>query len=129
MVKSELKSIKDRFQDKNSLLENYENESNFLLRQIKALYGELFDKDTNESKVESLKILLAQKKELLDNLNKREIELERISSSNETEIDKENKLIETISKMDICPICKSKITETHVHEINDETLPKLNNLK
>ncbi len=128
MVKSELKSIKDRFQDKKSLLENYETESEFLLRQIKALYGELFDKETNESKVESLKISLAQKKDILDNLNKREIELERISSSNETEIDKENKLIETISRMDICPICKSKITETHVHEINQETLPKLNNL-
>ena len=129
MVKSELKSIKDRFQDKESLLENYESESEFLLRQIKALYGELFDKDTNESKGESLKILLTQKKELLDTLNKREIELERISSANENEIDKENKLIETISKMDICPVCKSKITKTHVHEINKETLPKLSNLK
>ena len=129
MVKSELKSIKDRFQDKNSLLENYESESGFLLRQIKAVYGELFDKDTNETKVESLKIFLAQKKEFLDNLNKREIELERISSANENEIDKENKLIETISKMDICPVCKSKITEGHVHEINQETLPKLSNLE
>jgi len=129
MVKSELKSIRDRFQDKNSLLEDYENESSFLLRQMKALYGELFDKNTNEDKVESLKLLLAQKKELLDNLNKKEIELERISSANENEIDKENKLIEIISKMDICPVCKSKITEVHVHEINKETLPKLNNLK
>jgi len=129
MVKSELKSIKDRFQDKNSLLEDYENESNFLLRQMKALYGELFDKNTNEDKVESLKISLAQKKELLENINKREIELERISSANENEIDKENKLIETISKMDICPICKSKITEAHVQEINQEILPKLNKLK
>ena len=129
MVKSELKSIRDRFQDKNSFLEDYENESNFLLRQIKAVYGELFDKDTDEDKVESLKLLLAQKKELLDNINKREIELERISSANENEIDKENKLIETISKMDICPICKSKITEAHVQEINQETLPKLNKLK
>ena len=129
MVKSELKSIRDRFQDKNSFLEDYENESNFLLRQIKAVYGELFDKDTDEDKVESLKLLLAQKKELLDNINKREIELERISSANENEIDKENKLIENISKMDICPICKSKITEAHVQEINQETLPKLNKLK
>ena len=129
MVKSELKSIKDRFQDKNSLLENYESESEFLLRQIKAIYGELFDKSTDENILEKLKLSLAQKKELLDNLNKREIELERISSANETEIDKEDKLIEKISKMDICPVCKSKITEAHVHEINQETLPRLKNLK
>lgn len=129
MVKSELKSIKERFQDKKSLLEDYEHESEFLLKQIKALYEELFDKKTNEVKVESLKLSLAQKKEILEDLNKREIKLERASSANENEIDKENKLIETISKMDICPVCKSKITEAHVHAINKETLPRLNVLK
>jgi len=129
MAKSELKSIKDRVQDKTSLLENYENESGFLLRQMKSLYGELFDKNTDETKVESLRLSLTQKKEILDVLNKREIELERASSANENEIDKENKLIETISRMDVCPVCKSKITESHVHEINEETLPRLNNLK
>jgi len=128
MVKSELKSIKDRFQDKTSILRNYESESEFLLRQMKALYGELFDKSTDETKVESLRLSLAQKREILDSINKREIELERISSANENEIDKENKLIENISKMDVCPICKSKITEAHVHEINQETFPRLNNL-
>jgi len=31
--------------------------------------------------------------------------------------------------MDICPICKSKITEAHVHTINQETIPKINSLK
>jgi len=129
MAKSELKSIKERFQDKISLLENYENESGFLLRQMKSIYRELFDKNTDETKVESLRLSLAQKKEILDVINKREIELERASSANENEIDKENKLIETISKMDVCPVCKSKITELHVHEINEETLPRLNNLK
>lgn len=128
MAKSELKSIKERFQDKTSLLKNYENESEFLLRQMKILYEELFDKNTNKTKVESLRLSLAQRKEILDSINKREIELERISSANENEIDKENKLIENISKMDVCPICKSKITEAHVHEINQDTLPRLNNL-
>jgi chromosome segregation protein len=129
MIKSELKSIKERIEDKTSLIQNYESESNFLLKQIKSIYEELFDKSTNEDILEKLKLSLAQKRELLDNLNKREIELERISSANETEIDKENKLIEKISKMDICPVCKSKITESHVHEINSETLPRLNTLK
>jgi len=129
MIKSEFKSIKERIEDKKSLFQGYDSESGFLLKQIKSVYEELFDKATDEDKLEKLKISLAQKKELLDNLNKREIELERVSSANETEIDKENKLIEKISKMDICPICKSKITEGHVHEINQETLPKLNTLK
>ncbi len=129
MVKSELKSIRERLQDKNSLLENYENESEFLVRQSKLLYEELFDKNTNESKVHSLKNSLEQKKELLENLNKKEIKLERISSVNESEIEKEKKITETISKMDVCPLCKSKITKEHVLEINKETFPKIEELK
>ncbi len=129
MVKSELKSIKERFQDKSTLVVNYENESEFLLRQIKSLHSELFDRNTDEEKVASLNVALSEKKELLENLNKREIELEKLASANEKEIEKENKLIENISRMDVCPVCKSKITEKHVHEINEETLPKLNKLQ
>jgi len=129
MIKSELKSIKERVQDKNTLLQNYDNESEFLIRQIKSLSQELFDKKTDEDKLDSLKLSLEEKKEILENLNKEEIKLERISSANENEIDKENKLIEKISKMDICPICKSRITEAHVHTINQETIPKINSLK
>lgn len=129
MIKSELKSIKDRFQDKKSLLENYKDESEFLLRQSKILYEELFDKNTDKAKLESSRVSLENKKEILENLNKREIELERLSSANENEIDKEKKLIEKISKMDICPVCKSRITEEHVSEINKEIFPKIENLK
>lgn len=121
MVKSELKSIKERIQDKNSVLQNYENESEFLLRQIKSLSAELFDKKTDENKLDTLKFSLAEKKEFLESLSKKEIELEKTSSVSENEIDKQNKLIGKISKMDICPVCKSRITEQHVDLINKET--------
>jgi len=65
----------------------------------------------------------------LVNLNKREIELEKISYANELEIEKQNILIERISKMDICPLCKSKMTEEHLTSIKDETFPRINFLK
>jgi len=76
--------------------------------QAVILNTELFDKNTNSDKVDSLKFSLAEKKELLVNLNKREIELEKISYANELEIEKQKTLIERISKMDTCPLCKSK---------------------
>jgi len=65
----------------------------------------------------------------LVNLNKREIELEKISYANELEIEKQKTLIERISKMDTCPLCKSKMTEEHLTSIKDETFPKINSLK
>lgn len=127
-IKSELRSIKDRHGDKKSILQNYESESDFLVKQMKALSDDLFDKRTDGQKVDLLKISLAEKKDFLENLNKKEIELTKISYTNEYEIENQEKLIVKISKMDVCPVCKSKITKDHVHEINKETSPIINRL-
>jgi len=129
MTKSELKSIREKFEDKKSALQNYNNESVFLVRQIESISGQLFDKKTSPDIVEELKSSLVQKKSLLESLNKRQIELEKISFSGENEIEKQDKIIDTISKMDICPLCKSKITKGHVENIHKEIYPRVAFLK
>ena len=129
MTKTELRTIRDRLQDKKTILQNYENESQFLLKQINSLSIELFDKKTTESKVEELKISRVQKKELLENLNKREREIGKIIHTNESKIEEQKKVIEKIAKLDICPLCKNKITKNHIHSINQEANPKIANLE
>jgi chromosome segregation protein len=128
-IKSELKSSKERIQDKKSTLNSYSNESESLLKQIKSLADELFDSKTNQEKLDSLKLSFAEKKTILENLNKKELELEKISGANEYEIDKQNKIVEKISKMDICPLCKSKITQEHVDSMHKEIKQKIESLK
>ena len=128
-IKSELKSIKERIQDKKYLYQSYKTESDFLIKQIISLTKELYDRNTTENKLEELKFALADKKEILTDIDSREKELEKKSYANEYEIDKQNKLIEKISKMDICPLCKSKITESHINEIHKEIHPNINNLQ
>jgi len=78
--KSELKSIKERLDDKKELLNNSNNESNFLIEQIESLSSELFDKKTDEKKVEELRLNLKEKNELLNQFEKREREIEKIIS-------------------------------------------------
>ena len=129
MIKSELKSIKERTKDKSSIIHTYSNESEFLLKQIGSISLELFDKKSNPEKLDGLKISLREKGELLENLNKREKELDKISYVNEIEVEREGKLIDKISKMDICPVCKNHITEEHLDCINKETIPRIENLK
>jgi chromosome segregation protein len=129
MIKTELRTIRDRLQDKKTILQNYENESNFLIKQINNLSIELFDKKTTEEKVEQLKQSLAQKKELLENLNKREREIEKIVHTSESKIEEQKKIIEKIEKLDICPLCKNKITEDHIRTINEESNPKVQALE
>jgi chromosome segregation protein len=129
MIKSEFKSMREKFEDKKYALQNYNTESGFLVKQIESLSGQLFDKRTSPEMVEELKSSLAQKKNLLASLNKREIELEKISFSGENEIEKQDKIIDTISKMDVCPLCKSKITKGHIETIHKEIYPKVASLK
>src|SRR3989339_429852 len=75
MIKSELRSIIGRFEDKNSFLKSHINESDFLLRQIESISKELLDKKITLEKIESFKLSVAEKKSLLESLGKRESEL------------------------------------------------------
>ena len=129
MVKTELKSIRERLQDKNSTLQSYSNESEFLLKEIESITLELFDKKTSHEKLNELKTTLVEKTNQLTSLSNREVELEKITHTNEYEISKQNAVIEKISKMDVCPLCKSKMTEEHMENISSEVNPKVESLK
>jgi len=129
ILKSELKTIKERLEDKRIILQNYMNESEFLLKQIKSLSLELFDTKTDSKKINQLKVSLTEKKSILESLNKEEKELEKLSYANEYEIDKQQKLIGKISNMDTCPLCKSKITKEHIDSISQEIRPKIDFLR
>ena len=129
MAKSELKSIKERLQDKNALFQNYANESDFLLKQIENISITLFDKRSSQDKMDKFRHHLTEKKNALGVMLKRGAELEKISYANESEIENQNRMLEKISKMDICPVCKSKITREHMEIIKKEMLPRLEFLK
>jgi chromosome segregation protein len=128
-IKSELKSVKQRLEDKKSIFQNFSSESEFLLKQISQISNELFDKKTNEEKVNELKIFLNEKKEFLEKLGKRETELKKITYTDEYEIEKQEKLKEKISKIDICPVCKSKVTKKHIDLVKKGASDETNRLK
>lgn len=127
-LKSELKSLKERIQDKKSTLISYTNESDFSLKQLKSLSAELFDAKITTEKIDALKLSLTEKKNLIESLNKKERDLEKISAANEYEIDKQRKIVEKISKMDICPMCQSKITKEHIESMHKEIHEKIESL-
>ncbi|VVB82661.1 Chromosome partition protein Smc [uncultured archaeon] len=124
-LKSEFKSIKERIQDKKNIFNSYTNESEFLLKQVKSITQELFDSKMSQEKIDSMRLSLSEKKNLLEVLSKKEIELEKISGASEYEIDNQKKTVDKISKMDICPLCKSKITKEHVESMHTEIYQKI----
>ena len=127
-IKSDLKSMRERIDDKKSILQTTSNETEFLSRQMESMHRELFDKNSSSQKLDGLKVVLAEKKRLLEEISKKESELEKVSYSNEREIEKNKMLIEKISKMDVCPVCRSKITKDHIDHIHKEILPRIDSL-
>ncbi len=99
------------------------------MKQINQIHSELFDKKTDEKKISSLKLNLSERKNLLEELEKKEIGLQKISFLNENEIDKKVKFGEKISRMDICPVCKSKITKEHLGTMEHESKTEVSYLK
>ncbi len=128
MMKSELKSVKEMLHDKKSILQSYVTESEFLLKQIDSISKELFDIKTSEEKIKSLKLSLAEKRDAIERLTQEEIKLGKISHANGCEIERQKKLAETVSKMDVCPLCRSKITKEHIDAITKEASEKVDSL-
>ncbi len=129
MIKAELKSIQEKIQDKKTILQSYKTESDFILKQIESLESELFDKNTTTKKISSIKVTLQNKKNTLSELDKKEIEFSKKIYSMKQDIAKNNQLLKNISKMDICPLCKNKITEEHIKKIKEEVFLKASKLK
>lgn len=129
MLKSEIKSLQERIEDKKILLNSSQNESEVLLNQINLISKEIFDIKTTREKVERLQNEKKEKQNHLDKIRNRKYEIEKNISTWNHEINKNNELITKISKMDICPLCKHKITEKHIQEIKQETLPRTKQLK
>ena len=128
MTKTELKSLSERLQDKKSTLQSHTSESDYLLKQIDSLASDLYDKSTTNKKIINLRMSIGDKKQQLSSLDKKEIELAKQIHTNDYEIKKLNKLSEDVSKLDICPLCKNKITSDHIHSIKDEARPKIASL-
>ena len=128
-LKTQLKSLKERSLDKQNLLKNYQNESEFLMKNIKILSQDLFDKNSDGEKLGALKFSLKGRKEILEKISKEEKNLEKNAYANESEIEKNENLIRRIPSTDICPLCKSKITKDHIDSIKNDVNYKNSILK
>lgn len=128
MLKSELKSLRERISDKSNTLSHYKTESDYILKQIDSLSLELFDTKSNPDKLTELKQFLSEKKHSLENLNNNEKDIDKKIHVNEHEIEKLASIVENIAKMDVCPLCKNQITHDHIKNIKTETNPKIETL-
>ncbi|MEM4325680.1 MAG: chromosome segregation SMC family protein [Candidatus Pacearchaeota archaeon] len=122
--KSECLSLEERISDKKNLIQNYERDIKTINKQIEMISIEIVDEKADKNKLEKVRSLLKEKKALLGSLLKKEIELEKTISSNESEIELQKDMLEKILKLDICPLCKNRITPEHIGTIKKDVESK-----
>ncbi len=118
-LKAELNLIKERIKEKEHSLARVVAESESLLRNLEEYSINLIYKDESECKksIEVLKNSLNSKKNILEDLNKAELYNEKIISISEIEIKRAEKIRSDVEKLDVCPLCQTKITQEHISHV------------
>lgn len=126
-IKSELQAIKNRVEDKKSQISRNKNESDFLIQEITSL-GEGLNYKTVQQVIAHLKNTkqeLEEKIKKTDSFRKQTLSGEKSISVYESEIEKLNDIKVQVSKLDICPLCKTKITHEHLSQVMNDSDSKI----
>lgn len=126
-LKTELNSLKERIKDKERQLARVIAESETNLRNLEEYSLNL--KYPNEGEcaraLEEIKAGMTNSRNKVNELNKRELEQEKIVSVSEMEITRAEEVKAKVGKIDVCPLCQSKITPGHVKHVFEDSDSKI----
>jgi chromosome segregation protein len=128
IIKSEISSIENRKQEADRKIIEIKKEKEIIERSINSMFDEIkyassFEKGA--SLREKLKKEILSTEELILSLEKENLELIKESAILSQAILKEEKLKQDIVRLDICPLCKSKITIDHINTVITESNEKI----
>jgi len=126
-LKTEQSALRERLEDRRSLLAKTTGESESLVKQIEELSrGLVHDSVDNCSKeISSLKKQISEERDKIETLRKRELENEKIISISEVEQNRNEEIKKKVGQIDTCPLCQSKMTKEHVKHVNDSCNEKI----
>jgi len=120
LLKSNISSLNNQIEDKKKQIQRLKNESNFTLNQIEHLESEINIRESLEKQSQaiiSLKASLEKNKEKVKVLEKNILENEKLIAINSQSIKRAEEIKAQVSKLDICPLCKTKITKDHIGHV------------
>ena len=129
LVKSNLSGVNSQLADKIHQLQNLRNEAHIVLEKIEDLERDVKIKESSEQQkeeIEKLKSGLENNKKLILNKQDLLLEKEKIEAVESGKIDEANKLKKEVGKLDICPLCKTDISEEHIKEVVNHSDKKIN---
>ena len=120
ILKSNLSSLNSTIEDKKRQIQSNKNESMFILSSIEQLESQIKIRDSIEKHYPfllELKNKIREHKIKIKELENLRIEKEKIFAVKQKEIEKAEKIKQQVSKLDICPLCQTKITKEHISHV------------
>jgi len=125
-LKEKLNSIKERLKDKETSVQKNKNEEIFILKEINKISGLRYtDKKICGKKIIEFRKELKDTEYKLENFDKERREREKLISFLSSEISRHENIKKQVGKLDICPLCKTKITKEHVKQLFNECDKKI----
>jgi chromosome segregation protein len=124
VLKSNIATIKSRIEDKKRQVQRSKNESDFSLNRIEELESKITIKEPLEKHQESISRIKASFDKLNSDIQESESALsenEKKQAALERQIQELDKVKEKVNSLDICPLCKTKMTKEHVSKVTEET--------
>jgi len=132
LLKSNLSSMVSQLEDKKRQIHSLKNESNYFLSQIEGIEKDIRIKEPMEKQTESLVILKNSLENIRDKISEYEsslIEKEKTRARDFQIIEQNEKIKSQVGKLDICPLCKTKITQDHIDEVINKSDSEINDAK
>ena len=132
VLKSELATLENKKSEKDRFLIESKKEIELIDHSISSLFEEIkhvksFEKA--EVMKKELKEELEKARAKIEELQKTDLENERRNAVFTEEIKREERLKQDISKIDICPLCRSEMTKEHVGHVIENANKKIENAK
>ncbi|MEK6933494.1 MAG: chromosome segregation SMC family protein [Nanoarchaeota archaeon] len=126
-AKSELLSITAIIKDKEKQLTRIVSDSEILLRDIENISEKFIFRNEEEcsKEISNLKKIISEFEERLTDLQRKDIEDNKKVAVAEKEIERYGKIKTEVDKIDLCPLCQSKISATHKDHVFQDADKKI----
>jgi chromosome segregation protein len=128
-IKSNLSSVSSQIEDKKRQIQRQINESNFILNQIEQTEKEIRIKSSlqeHKNEIEKLVKEIESAKLKSEELENNLLEKEKILVIQKRITEESEKIKSQVSRLDICPLCKTKMTAEHVNEVISKSDKEIN---
>jgi len=124
LLKSNLSSANSQIEDKTRQIQRLKSDLNFILNQIEQAESEIKikgDLSQHQDALIRLNQSLEKNKLQVVELENKLLEKEKIQAVQNQIISEKEKIKSQVSELDICPLCKTDITEEHIIEVKKKS--------